>query len=829
MPLPASVAEVILRSATHISVIATDLHGIITLFNPGAEQMLGYSSEEMVGLETPQIFHDANEVARRGLELSRELGRPIQGFDVFVELARQGRHEEREWTYVRKDRRRIEVNLVVSGLRDKAGELIGFVGIAVDITQVKQASEAAARTKEQITDILENSGILIQSVSPDGRLLYVNRSWLETLGYTRKEALGQKIFDFVEPSDQAGCQEKLARILSGENLGMIEVTLVSRDQRRIRLEGSINCSFESGVPLHTRGYFRDVTESTILKQRYELFFRDSLDLLCLASLEGRFLQVNPAWVRALGYTEDELMGRPFLEFVHPDDRQKTMEETLRLGQGESTVGFENRYRCKDGSYRWLLWSASPSQHDNVILATARDITDRIQLETKLRAEREQTRAILDNLAEAVITIDDYGLVQSCNPAVEHVFGYSADELLGQNVSLLMPEHHAAEHDYYLERYRTHRQPRVIGHLRELEGRRKDGTVFPLELAVGEVRTDEQKCLFAGVIRDITSRKRAEHQMQQARLAAEQASQAKSGFLATMSHELRTPLNAIIGFSELLSDQRFGELNERQRRYMLNILSSGRHLLRLINEVLDLSKIEAGKMDLHFESVNLEQAVTDALTVARALADPKDIQLLGVSDGDLWVLADPSRLKQVLLNLLSNAIKFTPTSGSVTVRQEDLGDWACIRVIDSGIGILPEDQERIFRAFEQVDSSHSRAQPGTGLGLALTRHLVELHGGRLQVESQGAGNGSTFSFTLPLARRQAEQAQGRPDEGPVVAGGRGRSGSGRALDPSPGRRWLLRQALCDRAAGYRGGALAHSPSRRHHSGSGSAGCRRVVRA
>ncbi len=229
---------------------------------------------------------------------------------------------------------------------------------------------------------------------------------------------------------------------------------------------------------------------------------------------------------------------------------------------------------------------------------------------------------------------------------------------------------------------------------------------------------------------------------------QRANSMKSEFLANMSHELRTPLNAIIGFSELLLDKSFGALTEEQRDYVVDILSSGRHLLELINDILDLSKIEAGKMKLSLEVFDLAPAIEEAMALLRVEAGRKHIELCSeVPDPDLQVQADRSKLKQIMYNLLSNAVKFTPPAGRVVLKAQSDGDVLTVSVRDSGIGIREEDQQRIFQAFTQVDASYSRKYQGTGLGLTLVKKFVEMHGGMVRLESR-FGEGSSFTFTIP---------------------------------------------------------------------------------
>lgn len=374
-----------------------------------------------------------------------------------------------------------------------------------------------------------------------------------------------------------------------------------------------------------------------------------------------------------------------------------------------------------------------------------------ELNQDLMTQKQYAENVLQSIADGVYTVDRQRVVLSWSRGAEAITGYTAEEAIGRTCADFL--RHTDEAGQVLcdssrcplERVWVRGQPVES---EQVFVSHKDGHVVPMAVSVASIFDEEGQAVGAvEVFRDI-SRERELMERTQA------TSRAKSEFLANMSHELRTPLNAIIGFSEILQDQTFGPLNERQARYADNIVTSGRHLLQIINDILDLSKVESGKMELHREPFSPQAALEDVLTMVKmkALGHGSSVSLDAKSAPET-IEADPRLFKQIMFNLLSNAVKFTPAGGHVTVsaKKMDRGEIECIEVSvsDTGIGIGEENRERIFREFEQVDSSLSRRYEGTGLGLPLTRRLVEMHEGEIWVESEGERKGSTFTFVIPV--------------------------------------------------------------------------------
>jgi PAS domain S-box-containing protein len=405
--------------------------------------------------------------------------------------------------------------------------------------------------------------------------------------------------------------------------------------------------------------------------------------------------------------------------------------------------------------------------ENVFIFTFRDITELLMNQQALsRAKKDLERKVLertDQLLEiserysnilteavdAIITINEKGIIQSFNPAAEQIFGYRVKEVVGKNVTLIMPLPFKDEHDGYIEHYLKSGEKRIIGIGREVTGVHRDGSQIPLYLAVSEVRHRGKK-FFTGILRNISEQKKAEQALLAAKNEAEKANRAKSAFLANMSHEIRTPMNAVLGFSDLLTSL---VTDPEQLRYLDTIRSAGKGLLTIINDILDLSKIEAGKLNLHYEPVNLRTLLAEVRQIFIPSLVAKEVQLL-VEVEDVVpknLMLDEVRLRQILINLLGNGVKFTSKgyvklSATLTTgdREDEVG--LQITVEDTGPGIDAAQRQFIFEAFSQQSTDYRASIKGTGLGLTITRRLVEIMNGEVSVESE-VGKGSSFTLNL----------------------------------------------------------------------------------
>jgi PAS domain S-box-containing protein len=412
-------------------------------------------------------------------------------------------------------------------------------------------------------------------------------------------------------------------------------------------------------------------------------------------------------------------------------------------------------------------------------ATAYSLRSRYARSQQQTLENEERlSSFVNNTFDSIICIDTCGIIQSVNPAVEKQFGYALNELLGQNVNILMPQPYRREHDGYLQKYLKTGEKHILNMVREVTALRKDQSTFPMELSVTESVVNGKNS-FMGITRDISERKEAETELQHAyskleerikertqelwesKNLAEKSNKAKSEFLSRMSHELRTPMNAILGFAQLMKESKKDPLPKLHQNRVSQILNAGSHLLELINEVLDLARIESGKITVSLEPICLAELIEEVLTVAHPLSENFDIKLIDqiTKNKDVYVLADKTRLKQVFLNLISNGIKYNRKGGSVTLSLNHKDNAGLrIDIVDTGMGIPEEKLSSLFEPFDRLGAEETDIE-GTGIGMAISKKLIEVMNGSIGVEST-PGEGSTFFVSLPTCPKQLDKVEPR---------------------------------------------------------------------
>jgi len=501
---------------------------------------------------------------------------------------------------------------------------------------------------------------------------------------------------------------------------------------------------------------KDVTHLKVLRDSklVEAKFRDLLestpDAIVMVNVTGHIVLINSQAEKMFGHKRAELLGQPVeallparFESPHLKHRRAFFAQprARTMGAGLDLYGLR-----KNGAEFPVEISLSPieTEEGTLVMSAIRDLTERKKADQKFRG-------LLEAAPDAILIVDHTGSIVLVNSQTERLFGYAREELLGQKVEMLLPQRFRGQHPAHRNSFFSSPQVRPMGVGLELYGQRKDGTEFPIEISLSPLETEEGT-LVSSAIRDITERKRFEAELQQKNIELAAANQAKDRFLASMSHELRTPLNGIIGFTGTMLMRLPGPINAEQERHLGIVKSSADHLLALINDLLDVARIDAGKHTMVPEPIDCGAMAAEVAATLRLLAESKGLTLEVMQPaGALMIFTDQRALRQILLNMIGNAVKFTGSGAvNVEVRQaRGAGrDEVLVDVVDTGPGIRPEDQSRLFDAFSRLGAPTDKMPEGTGLGLHLSQKLAIELGGGITFRSV-YGQGSTFTLALPL--------------------------------------------------------------------------------
>lgn len=709
-------------------------------------------------------------------------------------------------------------------------EMAKIIAGALDSTRKNEEIRKLSLESENRLRAINESAALLE-LDPGGKILSANQHLLELTGYAKGELDGKHHRVLVSKSYAKSKEyaQFWERLREGKHLsGEFERYTRNGDKKWLWCSyypiSDVNGEIMSILKIVYDRTEQKEFEQNLQKKEAELnkFFSLSLDLMVIAGTDGYFKKLSGSWEKVLGYSQKELLSKPFIEFVHPDDVQKTTRELKRLAEGKETINFQNRYRKKNGEYIWLSWKTSPDPEAGLLYASARDITAELEQSLELK---QQIKSV-DNSALVIITDLD-GNITYANDLFCEISQYSCEELRGKNPRILKSGKQPPE--LFEGLWKTISSGKVWQG--EICDKAKDGSFFWAHMTItpfleldGDIekyvavmfdKTDEkeQKLLLDEQYEELKSKQaeleemntELETQTEELRATSDQlqirheeisqmnaeleeknlmldeknrkleiaredlekqarelemASKYKSEFLANMSHELRTPLNSILILSQMLEDNGERNLTEEQVKSARVIHKSGEGLLQLINDILDLSKVESGKMSMEFEQLKVADIVGNMANTFKPVSKEKNLDFTSEIDKGVpgVIHTDQLRIEQILKNLLSNAFKFTD-KGKVELRVfnpptenfpgvDHNNNYVAFSVSDTGIGIPEDKQAQVFETFQQVDGSTQRRYGGTGLGLSICMEIARLFGGEIKLESV-EGEGSTFTVLLPV--------------------------------------------------------------------------------
>ena len=711
-----------------------DPDGVFLSCNPMFERLYGAKEVDMVGkTDYDFVDHELADFFRENDRKAIAAGKPITN---------------EEWATFANDGRRVYLETIKTPMFDSEGKLIGVLGTGRDITGRKLTEERLRESEERFRAVFDQAPIAIALIDMQGHPIISNFPLSKMLGYSSDELTKMKFTDFTHPEDIDSDVNQFNDLLAGKLSGY------NMEKRYIHKNGDLiwanlfvtTLSDNNGMPGQIIGMVEDITgrkqaEKEIAMLAHSL--KSINECVSITDLNNKIIFVNESFLKTYGYEINELLGNNIDMVRSQSNEQNEVARILpNTIQGEWQGELLNRR--KDGKeFPIYLSTTVIKDKENRILGligVATDISERKQAEEKLL----KLSSAIEQTVNSILITDREGTIEYVNHAFEVLTGYSAEEALGKTPRILKSG--TKDQEYFDELWKTILSGKVFKE--EVVNKKKNGDLYDEEKTISPI-FDQNKNIthFVGIGVDITERKHAEMELLEAKNKAEESDRLKSAFLANMSHEVRTPLNSIIGFSELLADPDFD--GEQKDEFIQHIIANGNNLLTIISDIMDISKLESGEITIRKSKINARAFIENTIDKLSFLTQGTNLELrLNVPENsdEAIIFVDAERLNQIFNNLISNSFKFT-TNGQIEIGYQPKGKMIEFFVKDTGMGIAEEFHTKIFDRFRQVDNSTTRKFGGNGLGLAISKKLVELMGGKIWVKSE-SGNGATFYFTIP---------------------------------------------------------------------------------
>lgn len=721
--------------------------------------LVGYSREELMSKTFADITHP-DDVASDWQQRRLLLAGAIESLAI-------------EKRYRRKDGAIVWANVTVSLARKGDGSPDYFISIHEDISARKRAEEALRASELRFRTMISALPALTFEADVLGNSTFASEQWCAYTGMTPEQTAGVGFVGAIHPDDVAATTARWrAATQTGQPFESQHRIRAANGDYRWFLSRALPGRDADGRIVRWAGSLADVDDLVQTEQalresesRFRQLAESLPQLVWTFRPDGPCDYLSRQWIDYTGIAAAAQLGFGWLEQLHPDDREPTVAAWSHALTHDVPFDVEFRIRRHDGVYRWFKTRgvALRDSGGQVVkwFGSSTDIDDQKQAEEALRQSKEQLSGIVSSAMDAIVTVDEHQRVVLFNEAAERMFGCPAADAVGQPLDRFIPERLRVSHAEHVTRFgESGRTSRAMGSLSALRALRTDGTEFPIEASISKVDVAGRR-LYTAILRDTTERERAEAQRellaqeQVARAVAEAANRSKDELLAVVSHELRSPLNAILGYAQILRSEAASRQNVDEAAAIIERNANAQR--RIIEDLLDSARIVSGKLRIEPTPTDVVPVLEAALETVRAAAAAKGVRLATrLAPVPRQVVADPTRLQQVVVNLLTNAVKFTPAGGGwVELRMDGDADEVRITVSDTGQGIAPDLLPFVFDRYRQADPSSGLRGGGLGLGLSLVKHLVELHGGTVTAASGGAGCGAVFTVTLP--RRHSEMA------------------------------------------------------------------------